>query len=174
MNLNESDLEKQLRAFAPAQPSSKLAERLEQAMETERSLSVQESPAFEVMPRPQITVEETESFLWRFFRGAGWACAGAAAAFVALAWMEPAPVATPAEPVAATTPAGSDFQYAEASAEVVSTSDEGVVLETDDTPVRQVRYQTLERYVWRDASTGARMEFEVPREDVRLVPVAMQ
>lgn len=174
MNLNESELEKQLRAFKPAPPSSKLMDRLEQALEAERALSSPVVPALEVVRRSEITVEERESFLLRFFRGAGWACAGAAAAFVALAYLEPKPAPAPPQPLAQETPASSDFQYAEASAEVVSASDEGVVLESDTAPVRQVRYQSVERYVWRDASTGARMEFEIPREDVRLVPVAMQ
>lgn len=40
--------------------------------------------------------------------------------------------------------------------------------------MRQIRFSSIERHVWNDPDTGARMEVEVPREDVRFMPVAMQ
>ena len=44
----------------------------------------------------------------------------------------------------------------------------------NDEPARVVRYTTLEHHVWTHPVTGARLEVEVPREDIVLIPLAMQ
>ncbi len=83
-----------------------------------------------------------------------------------------APVA--ASPVASSSPAG-DFQALEVTRELVSSDEEGQLLYRDgNNPVRQVRYLYRERHSWVNPRTGARVDVEVPREDVVLKPVSLQ
>ena len=49
-----------------------------------------------------------------------------------------------------------------------------MIYEDDQEPARLVRYSTLEHHVWTHPRTGARLEVEVPREDIVLIPIAMQ
>ena len=66
------------------------------------------------------------------------------------------------------------FEHAETTRELVSTEDSGELFETDEGPVREVRYSYLEHHAWANPRTGARVELEVPREDVFLLPVSLQ
>jgi hypothetical protein len=82
-------------------------------------------------------------------------------------------------PVSATLPAGSgntgDFQAAETTRELISTEEEGqVIYRTGNSPVRQVRNLYRERHSWTNPRTGARVDIEIPREDVFLKPVSLQ
>lgn len=82
-------------------------------------------------------------------------------------------------PVAASLPAGSgetgDFQPLETTRELVSSEEEGqVIYRNGSTPVRQVRNRYREHHSWTNPRTGARVDIEVPREDVFLQPVSLQ
>jgi hypothetical protein len=66
------------------------------------------------------------------------------------------------------------FEPTEASRELVAVNDSNELLDTADGPVREVRYTYLERLAWAHPLTGARLEIEVPREDVYLLPVSLQ
>jgi hypothetical protein len=82
-------------------------------------------------------------------------------------------------PIAASLPAGAgdagDFQAVETTRELVSTEEEGQVLfRNGNSPVRQVRNLYREHHSWANPRTGARVEIEIPREDVYLKPVSLQ
>jgi len=82
-------------------------------------------------------------------------------------------------PVADALPAGSgatgDFQPLETTRELVSSEEEGqVVYRNGGTPMRQVRNRYREHHSWTNPRTGARVDIEVPREDVFLKPVSLQ
>lgn len=66
------------------------------------------------------------------------------------------------------------FEPAGTTSELLAADDSGPLLETPDGPVREVRYSFRERHAWTNPQTGARMEIEVPRQDVYLVPVSLQ
>jgi hypothetical protein len=57
---------------------------------------------------------------------------------------------------------------------MVGTEIGGFFYGDDLAPNRVVRYSSVERRAWADPATGARVEMEVPREDVLLVPVSFQ
>ena len=80
---------------------------------------------------------------------------------------------------AASLPAGSgdtgDFRPQEITRELISTEEEGQVVYRDgNTPMRQVRTRYREHHSWTNPRTGARVDIEVPREDVFLKPVSLQ
>jgi hypothetical protein len=66
------------------------------------------------------------------------------------------------------------FEPTETSHELIAVENSKELLETEDGPVREVRYTYLERLAWAHPGTGARLEVEVPREDVYLLPVSLQ
>ena len=158
MNTNESDFENQLRALRPITPSPVLAQNIER----------------ELAP-PRISAEaDAPSLFERLFPGLRWAlagAAGAAAVFLVMNHLQP-PVVAPAAQTVAT--ADADFEALEVTRDLVATEDGGLVYEDADEPARLMRYTTLERHVWTHPVTGARLEVEIPREDVVLVPIAMQ
>ena len=49
-----------------------------------------------------------------------------------------------------------------------------VVFDADSSPLRQVRYNYLERHAWTNRATGSRLEVELPREDTYLISVSIQ
>ncbi len=51
-------------------------------------------------------------------------------------------------------------------------NDDGIVLSIGETPMKRLRYEFVDTYVWEPASDGALMRMEVPREDFVLVPVS--
>jgi cytoskeletal protein RodZ len=82
-------------------------------------------------------------------------------------------------PVADALPAGSgatgDFQPLETTRELISSEEEGqVVYRNGSTPMRQVRNRYREHHSWTNPRTGARVDIEIPREDVFLKPVSLQ
>ena len=50
------------------------------------------------------------------------------------------------------------------------TQDDGIIYSEDKVPFRRVRYNTVDRRVFKDPETGAVFEMLVPREDVLIVP----
>ncbi len=160
MNLNESELEEQLRLLRPRAANPELEERVAAAMSREIV------PAAAILRRSR---PEAAPFV-RWLQGIGWAVAGAAAAVAAIVILNPR-ADRPAGIAAVTVEV---FEPTESTEELVTAEDEGLVLASDQELVRQVRYHSLERHVWVNPQTGARMEFEIPREDLRFMPVAMQ
>lgn len=177
MNLNDSELEERLRELTPVAPSAALAEAIARDLPPRAQSLAVRVPTAAILARPARAPRKFPALLG----GLGWACAGACAAVAvifattdrAADETQSTAVARTVEPAAASAPAPG-FDFAESSAEVLAAEDEGIVYSDDDAPVRQVRYSSIERHVWTDASTGARMEIEIPREDIRLMPVAMQ
>jgi hypothetical protein len=62
----------------------------------------------------------------------------------------------------------------EAVRTLVAAEDDGLIFDDDSTPLRQVRYNYLERRTWTNPATGTRLEVELPREDTYLISVSMQ
>ena len=170
MNSNESELEQQLRTLRPREVSPALEDRLAAALDRREVAVVERAPASAVLRRTPVAPAS------QWWRGWVWALAGAAATALVFATLHggTAPIGhEKAEPAIATA-APEEFEHTESSEALVTTEDEGLVLGEDEEPLRQVHSYTVERHVWTNAHTGERMEFEIPREDVRFMPVAMQ
>ena len=57
---------------------------------------------------------------------------------------------------------------------LVSADDEGLVILDDGTPARRARLHFVDTITWRHPRTNASLTWTVPREEVRVVPVAFQ
>ncbi|MGB8170442.1 MAG: hypothetical protein WCF18_23265 [Chthoniobacteraceae bacterium] len=170
MNLNDSEFEQELRLLQPRPASAALEENIASALDQRDFARVERAPTSAILRRTQTG---PASFI-RWLQGLGWAVAGAAAAVTVIAAMHRAETGKISMVAAVEAAPVESFQHTEATEELVTAEDEGLVLATDQEPLRQVRYHSLERHVWVNPSTGARMEVEIPREDVRFVSVAMQ
>lgn len=168
MNLNDSELEQQLRMIQPRAANPALEDTIAAALDRPDLVRAERVPTSAVLRR----AETGTSAFTRWLQGLGWAVAGAAAALAAIVILNPAESGK-APAVAMAAPAEA-FEHTESTEELVTAEDEGLVLASDQEPLRQVRYHSLERHVWVSPATGARMEVEIPREDVRFVSVAMQ
>ncbi len=159
MNMNEPDFENQLRALRPLAPSASLEENIARELTSPRAIATVESRG------------EAPGFFERIFPGLRWAfagAAGAAAVLLAMGRLQPPSV------LPATQSASADFETVEVTRDLVAAEDGGLVYEDEDEPARLVRYTTIERHVWTHPGSGARLEVEIPREDVVIVPIAMQ
>ncbi len=169
--MNESDLENELRALRPAEPSPALRDRIADDLQ-----------GVQVLPRAGvIAAVPPQSWLARFFPPLGWIVTGAAAAWIATMAFRTADVTTTPEvatgqSVAAATPevSSAPLGEVETSRELVTATEEELLLDADQEPARRMRLTFIERHVWTDPDTGDHVEIEVPREDILLVPVAMQ
>jgi hypothetical protein len=166
MNLNESEFEEQLRALRPVAPAPTLADAIARELKPREAALAMRVPTAAMLARPARALPS-------ILRGLGWACAGACVAVAAIVATERGDERPQRVPIAVVQPV-STFDLAESSAEILTAQDEGFVYSADESPARRVRYNSIERHVWTNASTGAWMEIEIPREDVRLMPVAMQ
>jgi hypothetical protein len=169
--MNESDFEKRLHALQPAAPSSELIERIQEELAEPNAIETSRHH-----PRSVRLADAVRRILaLRLVHDFGWACAGAAAAVAVIANFHH-PNAPVARLVEASVPMAEPdaFEHAETTRELVSTEDSGELFETEEGPARQVRYSYLEHHAWANPRTGARVEIEVPREDVFLLPVSMQ
>lgn len=165
--MNESDFENELRKLRPTVPSA----RLEKAIDRELAampLKVYEHPRSVMISRPEENL--FAGLLSRFC----WACGGAAAAVVTMVYLNAFPASHTATSAANKSQVEQIFEPAESSRKLLATEDGGVVYTAEEEPARVVRYNSMERYVWANPTTGARVEVEVPREDVVLVPVSFQ
>jgi hypothetical protein len=176
MNTNESEFETQLRSLKPVAPSPELAERIAAELRTVQSVTVAPARAIGHVPAAGSLQPQRAEAIWiGLLRRLLWAGVGAAAAVIVLSAR--APQAQPLAPAAPTTlPIESTAApAAEESSELIAATSEGVLLNGDSSePQQQMRLTYLERHVWTNPQTGAVIEFEVPREDVVLMPVAMQ
>ena len=57
---------------------------------------------------------------------------------------------------------------------LVSADDEGFVTLLDGTPARRERVHYVDTITWRNPRTNASLTWSVPREEVRVVPIAFQ
>lgn len=172
MNTNESDFENQLRTLRPIAPSPALEEGIARQLAASRAIATVEARAA-VIQRREVEAD-APGFFERLFPGLRWALAGAmgaAAVFLAISYFQQPDVSLEKKTVAVTEP---DFEPVEVTRDLVAAEDGGLVYEGEDEPARVVRYTTLEHHVWTHPVTGARLEVEIPREDIVLVPIAMQ
>jgi hypothetical protein len=173
--MNESDLENELRALRPIAPSTSLEDRIaadlgesRMVVAAPRALRV---PGAGVIPRPA-----APGLFAQWLRGFGWALAGATAAVALLLHFQKAeqPEKPSTSVIAAVDDEADSFLPAESEREFVDADDSGILYGEGEEPLREIRYHSVERYAWINPETGARVEVEVPREDVVLMPVAMQ
>ena len=172
MNTNESEFENQLRTLRPVAPSLALEKSIARRLASVRALATVEAPAA-VVRRREFEIEPP-SLLDRIFPGLRWAFAGAVAAVAVIAAIDHFHQPANSPPASALTAVEPDFEPEGITRELVSAEDGGVIYEDAQEPARVVRYTTLEHHVWTHPVTGARLEVEVPREDIVLIPIAMQ
>ena len=65
-----------------------------------------------------------------------------------------------------------NFQPSEIGRYVVDAFDEGVVLEVGGTPMRRLRYQIMDVYVWQDQTKRTTFQLNIPREERLIIPVS--
>jgi hypothetical protein len=154
-------LEEELRALEPAGPSHDLAARIE------RGIGLKPASKRSVVP--------------------GWWIALPAAAAIALVWTQlPAPPShvgirpetverDPAQRAAAAlVPAADPLKPVTAENVLISATDEGLVTLDDGTRARRERLQYVDTITWKNTRTNASLTWRVPREEVRVVPIAFQ
>jgi len=172
--MNESELEKELRALRPTEASLDLRKRIETDLAGTGAEMVRPSAADVASSFAAGRLERRPAVVFGWWRNLGWASAGAAAALLVSAFFRtPTSSAEVDAPTDAAT-AAVQFQPAGSSREVLDAQDDGLLYDEDQTPQRRLRFQSLERHRWTNSATGAVLHFEVPREDTVLVPVAMQ
>lgn len=166
--MNESDLEKELRSLLPKGPSPQLAERI--AAELNSPAPAVPQPAAGVISRP---AKPGYGFFLK--RGVLFALAGCALLAVAFWGLSGPQSEKPSvKPGQSAAVAALRETPDESVDELIGAIDEGLVYDEGNEPQRQVRVEYLERHTWTNPQTGAVIEFEVPREDIVLMPVAMQ
>jgi hypothetical protein len=169
--MNESNLEKELRSLTPAKPSAQLAERIAADLNTAPARA--HEPAAGLLARPAKQSNGT-----RFTSPWLLVFAGAVAvmiSFFAIAlWMKPQSRIAVSNSEPGSSVVALNETPDESVDELIGARDEGVVYGEGEEPQRQVRVVYLERHTWTNPKTGAVVEFEVPREDIVLMPVAMQ
>jgi hypothetical protein len=170
MNMKESDLENELRSLRPAQPSAVLEEKIAAELHASPPLALTPSRAGQRQAAGVLAAPRTNLWLALLHR-LGWAAAGATAAVLVLTARGPL-----TNPENSTPPASLALREdPDASIEeFIDAADEGVVLDADATPQRQMRLTYLERHTWTNPATGTVIEFEIPREDTVWMPLAMQ
>jgi hypothetical protein len=163
--MEESDFETELRTFRPAPPSKTLAEDVARAMSAR-------VPTAGLVDHPR----DGGSFL-SVFRPLLWAVGGAAAAAALLVSFRTAverrEASRPVGVVGSALPGG--LQPVSTERSLIDAQEEEFVCDDAlEEPARRLRFVFLERHTWADQESGAFIEVEVPREDIFLVPVAMQ
>jgi hypothetical protein len=170
--MNESDLEAELCRLAPAAPRPELEDRIARALAELPAPERPDVPTAGAIVRPP---ERTPSRWRAFLPNLGWAVAGALAGVTAIILVQnPAPPARPGSPTGQVAANDSFFEPVGTDREVVSEDEPELVYDDENHPAQVVRTSYLERYTWSNPRTGARVEVEMPREDVRFLPVSYQ
>jgi len=184
-----SELENDLKALRPAQPSPVLFERIAEAMAEDRRTSAAAND------------QPFSKSLWRHFMenpfrfGIGLAAAAAAIVLLLarintdktrnddkeIAQVSPLAQTSPAIP-AFSGRSGVDgstfsnkFVPSGATQVVYNTRNEGLQFaDGSQQPLRRLRYQTQQTWQWRNPSTGASLRVSYPSEEVVLIPVSGQ
>ncbi len=163
------ELEAELKALRPRDPSLRLAAHIEREL-------AQEAPLASVRPR-YTTATNLGSWQWL-----GWPAVAAALAVLAAVGFEmltrraETPAIRPEAPVVATSdpvaPAAAGLYRPVSAASVLyDLKDEGAVTLEDDQPARQARYRFVDTYTWKNPANNASVKWSVPRDEVRVVPV---
>ena len=184
-----SELENELKALRPAQPSPVLFERIEEAMaEDSRTSAAADARGWRSWHR---RLTETPYNWWSL----GGALAAAAVLLLIarintdqsrneekeIAQVPPASDTRPVlpgvsgrDPVAGSV-SSSKFVPSGATQVVYNTRDEGLQFaDGSRRPLRRMRYQTQQTWQWRNSSTGASLRVSYPSEEVVLIPVSGQ
>ncbi|MCS1407465.1 MAG: hypothetical protein M2R45_00623 [Verrucomicrobia subdivision 3 bacterium] len=66
---------------------------------------------------------------------------------------------------------GFAFRPEALESQLIHASDDGIVAIVGDVPFRRVRYQLVDAYRWSSAPDGVFLEYQIPREEVLLLPV---
>lgn len=175
--MNESEFEAELRALKPAAPSPALFQRINAELPATQAIAVAATRTLAPTPAAGVVARAKPTPVWvTLLRGMLWASAGAAVAVVVLTSQPPTTVPkAPANAALYAEQASSDVPEEQTVSELIAAADEGLYVdETGSDPQRQMRLTYLERHVWTNPETGAVIEFEVPREDIVMMPVAMQ
>ena len=158
MNLSDEDLEKELAALKPAEPTPTLAVSIEEQLDEEK-------------PAQQNT-------LIRFWP----VLALAAAACLAIILVRPAsesdnvdtPELVQQSPILPETDDPfSNYEAVEAEQRLIEAIDDGVVMVVDNEPVRRLRYQFIDSVTMVNQSDGSVFTMEIPREETLFVPVTL-
>ena len=166
------EIEKELRALRPVQPSAELMKRVAAALA---------APSAVVKPEPDNIIRPVRyAFAWSAI-GAGLA---AAAALVILLRVHSPVVTSGTQSLADRSPSGvqqaaplnsAQFIPDGATHVVYRTEDEGIQFPRGSTnPVRRFRSQGRETLQWVNPKTGASLRVTYPSEEVRLIPVGGQ
>ncbi|MEO7415224.1 MAG: hypothetical protein ABIZ81_17915 [Opitutaceae bacterium] len=144
MDEDFKDLEEELRRLRPQSPSQRLVRRLE-------SVGLQ-----------------------RHGRGRGWMRwmafpAMAAAVVLGFLFLRLSPPRPTAHPLATAA-----FKPVAAENLLLDASDEGYTTLEDGTPARRVRRSYIDTITWKDPRTNASLTWSLPREEIRVIPVAFQ
>ncbi|MBI4623506.1 MAG: hypothetical protein HY736_09860 [Verrucomicrobia bacterium] len=108
------------------------------------------------------------------------AAAAVAIIFLPIARHDPTPQIEPATPpkVAATAAtvmtSGEVLKPVAVENVLYSAQDEGLVTLDDGTPARRERLNYVDTITWKNPRTNASLTWQVPREEVRVVPVSFQ
>jgi hypothetical protein len=173
-----SELEKELRKLRPAQPSSVLFERIEEAL-ANCMASVSDAK------RKPWRFTETPYNWWSL--GFGLAAAAVLILFAvvtmerrqesqqSVALSSIAPETRPAPLRAERSTPRSGFVPAGGTNLVYNTRDEGLhFADGSERPLRRVRYNTQQTWRWRNPETGASLRVSYPSEEIVLIPVSVQ
>jgi hypothetical protein len=173
--MNESEFEQELRSLRPIRPSRELESKIGREL----------APA--AATRTWSTSEGRRTLLERLLPAFGWGSLGAAVAVVVMLSLNlangglpfPGPKngasLTGADPslAPAGNPASAPAATSAVTGDLLEANNEGLLDSSEAGVGRRVRYSSLERRSWKDA-TGAVTVVEVPREDVVVVPVSVQ
>jgi len=163
--MNESEFEDELRALRPIQPST----------ETAAAISRELKSALLPAERAGVISKPRESLASRILTGFCWAAGGAAVALLVFMFGPDLRSSETKAPIASTAPVPDNvFQRTASSRELIRAEDRGLYYNTDHQPEEVLRYSSVERHIWKNPATGARVEVEVPREDVVVIPVSFQ
>jgi hypothetical protein len=152
--MNDTELENELRALRPVRPSPELRDRIADALEPRAMIAVP----------PVLTPSFFSRWLERFF----WAGAGAAACAMVFITMGPRQPAVPVAMHDTQSKPSLQAPLPHVSEEPLAWTDEGVQFIGNGIPARLLRRVSLERHLSDDG-----IEVQVPREDVIVVPLAV-
>jgi hypothetical protein len=184
-----SELENDLKALRPAQPSPVLFERIEEVMAEDRKAST-------VASDQRFSKSLWQRFMENPFRfGVGLAAAAAAIVLLLarintdqtrnadkeIAQVSPLAQASPALPAFSGrsgvdgSTSSNKFVPSGATQVVYNTRNEGLhFADGSKEPLRRLRYHTQQTWQWRNPSTGASLRVSYPSEEVVLIPVSGQ
>jgi len=166
MNQDLKNLEAKLAALEPRKPSDRLKENLRAACEGKRQQKGRGVILWPLSIVAALAAILAFSFLI-FNTPAAPPSAGQNLTEVPL----PTEVAPSSESGAPETSPEDSFKPVVADNTLHNLVDEGIVFLRNGVPARRYRYQFIDRVVWENPENGARMEMEIPRDEVVLVPV---